>query len=81
MYSVMSLFGVIRAHLFLIDVFLEDIAEDIRVDFVIVFERGGRRGATGIAQRSRKAAQTPYRGCQCFRREVSQVGVFGKCRR
>src|SRR5690242_1554796 len=33
------LFGVVRTHLFLVDVLLEDVAEDVRVNF-IPFPRG-----------------------------------------
>ena len=33
------LFGVVGAHLFLVDVFFEDVTEDIGIDFIIVFQR------------------------------------------
>ena len=61
------LLGVVGPHLLLVDVFLEDVAEHVRVDLVVVAAAGGRRGATGTASKKAKICSKASSGISMSR--------------
>ena len=75
------LFGVVGAHLFLVDVFFKYVAEDIGVDFVIV----AQRTVVEVPSVALEEREEPFKGgvgnLNPFADDVPQFGVFGRCRR
>ena len=75
------LFGVVGTHLFLVDVFLKDVAEDIRVDLVIVPQGTVVKVPLVLLKKLEKLLECLVGDLNGFRHGGSQVGVFEKCRR